>query len=208
MTIRTSHFLVFLSVALLGATAAGCDDGAGTGGAGTTSSGTMTGTTGSMSTGSMGTGSSTSTASSMSTGTGVSMSEWEMYCDARAALNCSASFNAATCKSQEACATGLLKDSIEASLLDCLKTECSGDKCLGATINSPISAEGMKFQTGCMQYLNDCPMAGDDVCGSPYYVADSGLAELNKCLESGDCTAKADCLSAFGDKIDMCEDWL
>src|SRR5262245_37549970 len=52
---------------------------------------------------------------------------WIAYCNARASA---CGISAEMCKSQEACARGLLRDQIEDTLLNCLKTECDQGTCV------------------------------------------------------------------------------
>ena len=179
----------------------GCDDSTdGTGGNATTSSGTQSTGSNMSTTGSMGTGSSSST--------GISASAWDMYCDARAALNCPGStFSAAACKTQQACATGLLKDAIEADLIDCLSKNCSEDDCLAATLTEPLTSEGMNFSSSCQTWVTNC-MAGDDICAGAYFLEDDDLMTLNGCLSMGNCPDKQACVDAFNTSIDTCQAWL
>ncbi|MFO0619357.1 MAG: hypothetical protein U0414_42605 [Polyangiaceae bacterium] len=193
MATPASHLLVLLSVTLAAASSAGCDDTSGTGGSGTMSSGTGT--------------SGTTTGSSMSTGTGTTIPQWEAYCDAHAALSCSATFSAASCKSQQGCATGYLKDAIEAGLLECLSKDCNEDNCLAMTFSTPLSAEGAKFNTDCTANAKAC-MTSDDLCLAAGYLDDAHLAQLNGCLAAGDCAAKSACFKQFTDVLDTCTGWL
>lgn len=181
--------------------AAGCDDGTdGTGGNGTTSSGTQSTGSNMATTGSMGTGSSSST--------GISASAWDMYCDARAALNCPGStFSAAACKTQQACATAFLKDAIEPSLLECLSTTCKEDDCLAATASVPTTAEGMNFAVGCQTWVTNC-MGANDLCAAATYLEDDDLMTLSGCLSMGNCPAKQTCVDMYSATIDACEAWL
>lgn len=202
MTLPTSFKgLAVLSLVVAAATTvAGCDDTSGTGGSGTTSSGTQsTSSTGMATTGSMGTGS--------SSGTGVSPTAWETYCDARAALNCSPTFSAATCKMQQACATGFLKDAIEPALIDCLSKSCDEDACLAATVSEPQTSEGMNFSVGCQTWVTNC-MASDDLCGGAYFLEDDDLMTLSACLSMGNCPMKQTCVDMYNATIDACEGWL
>ena len=174
---------------------AGCDDSTdGTGGS-SSSTGTSMGTT------------SSSSSSSSSTGSGVTPSEWDAYCDARGALACMG-FDVAACKMQQACATALLRDEIEKDLLKCLQQGCVTDNCLAVGATKPLSSVGMEFQTACQNYVTNCPGVSDDVCSDPYLLTDATLMDGLTCFSAGNCPMKESCITAFGDQLNTCQSWL
>lgn len=201
MTFPTPRSIFLVSSVILGSVAllAGCDDS--TDGSGGTSSSTGAGMTTST------TGTAMTTGSSMSTGSGVTMSEWDAYCEARGTLGCMG-FDVAACKMQRVCATGFLRDDIEKDLLTCLQQGCMSDNCLAVGAAKPLSAVGMEFQTACNTYTTNCPGVSDDACSYPILLTDAELSKALPCLSMGNCPTKETCLGDYADTLNTCESWL
>lgn len=162
-----------------------CDDGGGTGGAGSTSV------------------ASTTKASSTATGG----TPWEQYCGARTKLMCPV-FDEAVCKSEEACATALIRDEVEKDLLDCFASECDPQTCFKVTEDTPTSSQGDIVQMLVADWTNNCADADAQWFNLPFYFSDAFLAKAEDCLNLMDCTTTKTCLKEL-EKTDLnpCEQW-
>lgn len=162
-----------------------CDDPGGTGGAGSTSS--------------------ASTTKASSSGTGGT--PWEQYCDARAKLMCPV-FDAAVCKSEEACAAALIRDEVEKDLLACFESECDPQTCFLVAEDTPTSSQGDIVQGLVADWTNACADADAQWFKAAFYFTDELLAKAEDCLALMDCTTTRTCLKDL-EKTDLnpCEQW-
>jgi hypothetical protein len=184
-------------VALASSLAMGCDkaDGGNDGGSG----GSNTGGDNSGGATAGGTGP-TGTASTSSSTTST---EFQAYCDDRAAL---CGNNAAVCKTQEACALGYLRDSIESSLFQCLAQSCDEEVCLSAATSAPTAADDAT-KAKCITKVDDCQL-GDDICFIFPLITVAKVSDYDACLGKNSCAEVEACMDAVTDTLNACEEWL
>lgn len=143
------------------------------------------------------------TSSGSSSGTAV---DWGAYCDARAALQC-AQFDAALCKDQETCGRVLIRDEVEAQILECLRGTCLWESCLTKTSDVPRSSAGEAFFNACVKRTAECAL-NNDSCYAGDLIADAGVGELSACLQLASCAETDTCMTNyFAAHFTTCAAW-
>ena len=138
--------------------------------------------------------------------TGGAVVDWSGYCADRAALQCQ-QFDAAKCVEQETCALALIRDEVEAQILECLRGTCNWESCLSKTSDVPQSSAGEAFFNACAKRITECGLS-DDSCYAGNLIADAGIAKLSACLDLATCAETDTCMSTyFATDFETCGAW-
>jgi len=140
-------------------------------------------------------------------GGGGEGSFWVSYCESRATA-CGTTPDA--CLPEETCARDLLRDEVEATLLECLSTSCAQDVCVAQiAAQFPLTAKGAEYDAACKAYLAACPGGNNDACSSTPILADSLLDQLLPCPSAPSCAEAISCFDAVtAETSDVCRDWI